>query len=243
MGRILAIGDIHGCSFALNTLLEMIDLRAEDTLVTLGDYVARGPDTKKVIDCLLSLVKRGQLIPLKGNHEVMMLEAKNQECFRSNWLEFWGKETLKSYNNQAEISLDYIPGTHWDFLENTCLNCWETEKYIFVHANLKPHLSLHKQSEHSLFWDKFYQPQPHYSGKVMVCGHTSQKDGLPISVGYAVCLDTWAYGEGWLTCLDMDSGKIFQANQQGEKRTTNIKHYLLSCEELATLYRVTRKFQ
>jgi serine/threonine protein phosphatase 1 len=65
----------------------------------------------------------------------------------------------------------------------------------------------------------FDDPAPHESGKIMVCGHTSQKVGRPRNVGHAVCIDTRAYGEvGWLTCLDVASGRYWQANQKGETR-------------------------
>jgi serine/threonine protein phosphatase 1 len=69
-----------------------------------------------------------------------------------------------------------------------------------------------------LYWESFDDPPPHESGKVMVCGHTSQKSGKPRNLGHAVCIDTWACGEGWLTCLDAESGRYWQANQRGETR-------------------------
>jgi serine/threonine protein phosphatase 1 len=69
-----------------------------------------------------------------------------------------------------------------------------------------------------LLWEKFGDPPPHISGKTMICGHTPQKSGRPKSVGHAVCLDTWVYGDGWLTCLDVERGNYWQANQRGEVR-------------------------
>lgn len=52
----------------------------------------------------------------------------------------------------------------------------------------------------------------------MVCGHSSQKSGLPLNHGHAICIDTWACGQGWLTCLDVESGKVWQANEARETR-------------------------
>jgi hypothetical protein len=43
--RTIAIGDIHGCSAALDALIDAIRPRPEDTIVTLGDYINRGPDS------------------------------------------------------------------------------------------------------------------------------------------------------------------------------------------------------
>ena len=67
-GRTLAMGDIHGCVTALE-LLQSIDLQPEDSLVTLGDYIDRGPDTLRVIDSLTALRQTHYLVPLRGNHE------------------------------------------------------------------------------------------------------------------------------------------------------------------------------
>ena len=67
-----------------------------------------------------------------------------------------------------------------------------------------------------MFWERFQDLGPHESGKIVVCGHTSQKSGVPRALPHAVCLDTWVYGNGWLTCYDLGSGRIWQANQRGE---------------------------
>jgi serine/threonine protein phosphatase 1 len=53
----------------------------------------------------------------------------------------------------------------------------------------------------------------------MICGHTSQKSGLPLNLGHTVCIDTFAHGGGWLTCLDVRTGLYWQANQNGGLRT------------------------
>jgi serine/threonine protein phosphatase 1 len=70
-----------------------------------------------------------------------------------------------------------------------------------------------------IFHPSFNDPRPHESGKIMVCGHTPQKSGIPRSIGHAVCIDTCACGNGWLTCLDVSSGKCWQANQRRETRS------------------------
>jgi serine/threonine protein phosphatase 1 len=72
-----------------------------------------------------------------------------------------------------------------------------------------------------LYWQKLIPrwSAPHCSGKVMVCGHTAQKTGAPLDLGHAVCIDTYVYGSGWLTCLDVQTGELWQARQTGETRT------------------------
>jgi serine/threonine protein phosphatase 1 len=74
--RYLAIGDIHGCFTALRTLAEFVPIGPEDRLITLGDYVDRGPDSAAVIDWLIHREEQGGLVAIRGNHEVMMMLAR-----------------------------------------------------------------------------------------------------------------------------------------------------------------------
>src|SRR5438105_3443542 len=76
-GRTLAIGDIHGCARALDALLTAVHPRPEDTLVTLGDHLNWGPDSRAVISRLIHLSGECHLIALRGNHEQLMLDARN----------------------------------------------------------------------------------------------------------------------------------------------------------------------
>lgn len=73
--RTLAIGDIHGCYNSLRTLESYVAFESEDRIITLGDYVDRGPDTKKVLEWLIQRDSLGNLIALRGNHELMMFAA------------------------------------------------------------------------------------------------------------------------------------------------------------------------
>ena len=77
-----------------------------------------------------------------------------------------------------------------------------------------------------LRWEPFNNPPPHQSGKIMVCGHTAQKRGDPLNLGHAICIDTHAWGGGWLTCLDTSIGRIWQSNEHGEVRKGWASDYL-----------------
>lgn len=96
-GRIIAIGDIHGHATALAALVELVRPRHNDVLVTLGDYVDRGPDTMGVLDQLIELQHRCQFIPLMGNHEEMMLGAREGRSDFAFWMKFGGDAALDSY--------------------------------------------------------------------------------------------------------------------------------------------------
>lgn len=212
--RTLAIGDIHGCFRALNHLAHWIELSSQDTVVALGDYVDRGPETNAVLDLLIELRQQCNLVLLRGNHEIMMMNARNDSQARRSWLEVGGRETLASY---ATDQLGDVPRKHWDLLDTTA-PYFETESHFFVHANAYPDVELDDQPDYMLYWEFFDHPAKHRSGKTMVCGHTSQKSGLPRNIGHAICIDTYAHGGGWLTCLDTTTGRYWQTNQDGEKR-------------------------
>lgn len=226
--RILAIGDIHGCSIAFDSLIVAVDLQPDDQLITLGDYVDRGLDSKGVINRLIALHDTGRLVALRGNHELMMLQAYKNTKLESPWLYCGGDATLASYSVSGEAGkLTDVPDNHWNFLENVCVNWYETDTHLFVHANIDPDIPLAFQPEHLLFWEPFDYPKRHVSGKTLVCGHTVQTSGVPLNIGHAICIDTWAYGKGWLTCLDVISGRVWQANQNADVRTAWINEFAL----------------
>ena len=92
--RTLAIGDIHGCLTALDALLARVAPRPEDRLITLGDYVDRGPDSRGVLERLIPLFDHGRLVPLRGNHDEMMVDAHRGGDPRL-WLACGGQETSR----------------------------------------------------------------------------------------------------------------------------------------------------
>ncbi|MCX6853419.1 MAG: metallophosphoesterase [Verrucomicrobia bacterium] len=221
--RTLVIGDIHGCSVALRTLLDAVRPGPEDVLITLGDYVDRGPDSKGVIDILIGLESTTQLKPLTGNHEILFLEAFAERIDPQGWLRVGGAETLISYSGDpSKISFAAVSKEHLNFLSERCLRYYEDAKHFYVHANANSVYALADQNDDWLFWTRFSDAFPHVSGKTMICGHSAQKSGLPAVRPFAICIDTWIYGQGWLTCLEVETGAIYQANEKGELRTLNL---------------------
>jgi serine/threonine protein phosphatase 1 len=225
--RTLAVGDIHGCSIALDAVLALAAPEPDDRLITLGDYVDRGPDSRGVLDRLTALYDTGRLIPLRGNHDQMMLMAREGKD-RRMWLCCGGLQTLESYGHVISDIIsgedyDDIPDRHWRFLAVDCRDWYETETHFFVHASAYPDLSLEEQPSYMLLWEKLDEAVQHISGKVMVCGHTRQVEGLPLDLGSTVCIDTGVYAEhGWLTCLHVETGRYWQANQRGQTRTGHL---------------------
>lgn len=215
-GRLIAVGDVHGCDLALETLLAVVAPQPQDCVVQLGDVIDRGPNSRRCIDLLLELRNRCRLIHLMGNHEEMLLDAlAGGEWSRGGWLSYGGEEMLHSYGG----SFDLIPAAHLDFIRNG-KDYFETETTIFVHGNLRPEVPVEQETSEWLRWARF-QPisRPHCSGKRVICGHTAQRHGRPVGGPYYLCLDTCAYcREGWLSALDVGTNTLWQTNQRGETR-------------------------
>lgn len=213
--RTLAIGDIHGCSTALKTLVSAVNPTEADQLIFLGDYVNRGPDSRGVIQFLIDLAARRRCVFLRGNHEVMTLQGRDERTKATVWNFTGGGDALRSYGFDGRGDWwELIPKTHWDFLDAT-RRYFETDRHIFVHACLDPQLDLAEQSDSDIFWERFDAIRPHKSGKKIIVGHTPTRDGEISDIGYAACVDTGAVMGRWLTALDVESGRFWQANQKG----------------------------
>jgi serine/threonine protein phosphatase 1 len=219
-GRILAIGDIHGCLTALETLLAAMNLCPEDQLITLGDYIDRGPNSKGVLDRLIRLRSECQLTPILGNHEEMLLLARkeDQPNMLTMWLRSGGAATLDSYGFRTRPA--DLPEEHIAFVES-CLPYFETRQHAFLHANYDADKPLDALHGYTLRWESLREriPARHISGKSIIVGHTPQASGEILDRGYLKCIDTQCYAGGWLTGLEVVSGQLWQANEQGEVRT------------------------
>ena len=224
MRRQLVMGDLHGCYDALRALCDVIGFTPADTLVTLGDYVNKGPDTRRVIDWLLEMDSWLTLVPLRGNHDLLMHQARSDQAAYRRWQRAGGVATLRSYAGSTGRvgTLADVPKAHWQFLDNRLVASFATDTHFFVHAGVDPALPLEDQPPAMLYECTFSDPKPHCSGKIMVCGHTAQKSGVPLVTGHAICLETWCSGRGWLSCLDLGSGLVHQANQGRATRVVRL---------------------
>jgi serine/threonine protein phosphatase 1 len=130
------------------------------------------------------------------------------------WMQSGGLATLASYGGISEI-----PPEHIEFVRN-CIDYYETDTHLYVHANYEPQLPLSKLDEHTLFWLhlNLVLPAPHCSGKTVIMGHTPQRSGEVLDGGHLVCIDTYCFGSGWLTAMDVATGDLWQADKFGKLR-------------------------
>jgi serine/threonine protein phosphatase 1 len=201
----------------LETLLAAIRPRAEDTLVLLGDYIDRGPQSRGTIERVLQLREQCRLVPLLGNHDEMLLNiCDGQKELYVDWLLFGGEATMASYGTMDPGEL---PAAHIEFLRG-CRLFYEADRHFYVHGNYRAEVPLEAQPTETLLWESLRDrlPGPHCSGKTAIVGHTSQKSGEILDLGHLKCIDTRCYGQGWLTALDVQSGQVWQADKNGKMR-------------------------
>ena len=215
--RLIAIGDIHGHNLALQALLSHIAPGKDDIIVTLGDYINRGPDSREVIETLLKLQDQCQLIPILGNHEEMMLDSRDDCHAEQRWRYQGGDAALQSYGDNAGVG--QIPQTHWRFLSE-CRPYYETENFIFTHANYCWYSALDQQPSSLLRWLSLdeSEPQQHVSGKTVMLGHTP---GTIRDYGFCCCIDTGCGFDGRLTAMDVNSKETWQVTESGEAVTSD----------------------
>ena len=174
---LIAIGDIHGCAETLDALMDELSPTTDDHLVFVGDYIDRGPNSKAVIDRLLSLKETHKCTFLRGNHEALMLgylERGEYDLWRING----GIATLSSYMSE-EHKID-IPEEHLSFVHDTELYL-DTPEFFFVHAGLKPTLSIEENieryGEEVFLWERSHlKAKDRMWEKTVICGHTPQTD-------------------------------------------------------------------
>ncbi len=219
MSNLYAIGDIHGCLISFETILNNVPFNQGDTIVFMGDYIDRGPFSKEVIDSILSLKSDYHIVPLLGNHELMMLQARDNNENLRFWLRCGGVQTLNSFK-AGDIGswMKDIEPQYWDFLEGTYL-FYETRDFIFAHGCIDPELPMKEQDPNVILWDVVDENIKHSSGKTFIAGHTAQTNGKVRVFDNTILIDSFSFGEnGWLTCLDCHHKIAYQANEQGEFR-------------------------
>jgi serine/threonine protein phosphatase 1 len=217
-GRLIAIGDVHGCIHGLEALLEAIAPQADDELVFLGDLIDQGTGSREVLELILQLQQQCRVVLIKGNHEEMLYAARESEEALRFWERCGGVAMLNGYRYPGG-KLDDILASHWRLLDQ-CVPYFETADFIFTHANYAPDLPMAEQPGHLLRWSLFdaNEVQPHISGKPVIVGHTEQKSGELLDLGYATCIDTAGWRYGWITALDVASREVWQASRWGVLR-------------------------
>jgi serine/threonine protein phosphatase 1 len=221
-GRLYVIGDIHGRSDLLDRMIAAIsrDLEAnpiaQSLTVTLGDYIDRGPDSRGVLDRLITNPFPTKFIALKGNHELMFESFLRDPSVADEWRRFGGLETLasygipvgslmlgKDYDQAAEALKAAVPRSHMEFI-GALRTSLLVGRYFLCHAGIRPGIPLELQSADDLLWIRapFLGSRADF-GKIVVHGHSPAE--RPEVLPNRINIDTGAYMTNRLTCVALGS--------------------------------------
>lgn len=121
---IYAMSDIHGCIKELKRNMEKIDLRGENRIIFLGDYIDYGEASCQVLQYIRELQKQlgsEKVIVLKGNHEQMFLEWIND--FRDPYVD--GSGDCRIFNDWLRTDFEYGANTIRTFISEKQLSFLE----------------------------------------------------------------------------------------------------------------------
>jgi serine/threonine protein phosphatase 1 len=223
MSKKFCIGDIHGCSNTLNNLLSTIKLSKQDSLVFVGDYIDRGPDSKGVIDIILDLQKKNYDVTcLLGNHEDLFIESNEDDEIYVHWIKNCGGfQTLKSFDVATYSEL----GEQYKYFFKSLLHYKiVNKKNIIVHAGINFNNKDIFEDKYALLWERNTQIDfDKLNNRIIVHGHTPQP--IDQTLEQIKNINT-------SKIINIDSGCVFKNNK-------NLG--LLTCIELNTLNLITEK--
>lgn len=210
--RMLVMSDIHGMCQELMQVLKSAEYSPRrDTLYVLGDYIDRGPDSRKVLDLFMWIKEQAgeALVLLKGNHEDMCIQSfRNGRAFGQDALSLWiangGDVTLKSFGA-------FNPWSYIEFMKKMPLFA-ETQDFIFVHGGVNAELPLGETDAETLLWGR--RAEPHMSGKTVVVGHSIQREVTFYPHKNTLYIDTGAckgvFGMiGRMSLVDLSNKKVW----------------------------------
>lgn len=171
-GRVIAVGDIHGCLDELLRAMDIIDLKKEDTLIFLGDLPDRGPCPNSVIQYIKSISQTFDVHCVLGNHD--------EKHVRYAWHEAKKKEN-PTYKNPMKTNEDFLR-THQSLTEDSieylaslphAIYIVGEPPLVFVHAGVTP--SGFNQSPNAFIRNRYFT-KDQVSGK-LVPAHYINIDG------------------------------------------------------------------
>lgn len=234
--RIYAIGDIHGRRDLLDQLLIMIDAddakrdKVQTQLIFLGDLVDRGADSRGVVERLMMLAAASDNVRfLKGNHEELLIRVWEGDARATGLFHrVGGRATMLSYGMEPEHYDDadlatlaatiaqHVPASHIEFLND--FDDWIIAgDYLFVHAGIRPGLSIEEQSPSDLRWIRTEFTENDDDHDMMVVhGHsiTEYIDERPNRIG----IDTGAFHTGSLTAIGIEGSERWYLSTNADIR-------------------------
>lgn len=235
-GRILVIGDIHGCALTLESLINQIMPTHDDVMVFLGDLIDRGDKSFETVQYCIELKEMfPKTVFIKGNHEDMFINFLKGVATMDEWRMFrynGGNSTISSYNEAlgfhsvdtgygGKLSHDLLwkdlPKSHQDFYDSLKV-FHEIDNYVFVHAGIRPEVKLEDQVERDMVWIReefLYWPTGVLEGKTIVHGHTPMERE-----------EIDEYNEKYQDKINLDSACVFGYELTCRDLTNNVTYHV-----------------
>lgn len=238
----ISVGDIHGNILALCDILDQLrrDVGGDDTVVFLGDYIDRGPDTRGCIDAILAFRRdvSAEVVCLLGNHEDWLLRTLCDHSRHSWLLGMEAFDTIRSYSADAalvlseavsnagpelylgngalpyEVFFNSVPQEHIQFFEN--LHVYhQTADCVCTHGGLDPRVArLEEQRREALIWGAGSFPNGYEGAEAVVYGHWNNavlSAGWPTPVIVGRTIGIDTISHGVLTALRLPDQRVFQS--------------------------------
>lgn len=236
MSRTLVIGDIHGGLKAVIQVLQKAAIKADDTLIFLGDYVDGWSESPGVLDFLIALSEQQKCIFIKGNHDELLLdwlENRHENIKEELWFKHGGKATVDAYLTVSET----VKQKHIAFLKSLRNYYLDAENRLFIHAGFTNMNGVSQEFFPKLmYWDRTLwevalcldetmdKNSPLYPKRLKIyseifIGHTpisKTKKVAPLCKNSVWNLDTGAAFLGVLTIMDCASKTYWQSELVSE---------------------------
>lgn len=226
--RTFAIGDIHGGLKALIQLLNILELKDEDKLIFMGDYVDGWSESAQVIQFLIELSEKFDCIFIKGNHDVWAEEWLRSGEVNPTWYMHGGKETIESYEGFTTEQKN----EHLLFFGNFKMYHIDTENRLFLHAGFTSMHGVEKEVfQTTLYFDRtlwemaltmdkriaknseLYPKRLTHYNEIYI-GHTptiNYGQYEPMNAINVWNIDTGAAFFGKLSAVNIDTKEVFQS--------------------------------
>ena len=227
--RVLAIGDIHGGLKALIQVLNKMEVKDEDTLIFMGDYIDGWSESAQVIQFLMELSEKINCIFIKGNHDVWCEEWLRDGEVNRTWYVHGGKETMESYTDFTEEEKK----AHLTFFENLKMYHLDDKNRLFLHAGFTSMHGVEKEVfQTTLYFDRtlwemaltmdkrierdseLYPNRLKHYAEIFI-GHTPTTNfnrSVPMQAVNVWNIDTGAAFKGKLTGIDVDTKTFWQSD-------------------------------
>jgi len=209
-----AIGDVHGCFLTVREMCETsLGITPTDTVIFLGDYVDRGPNSREVLDYIRTLKANGyNVVSLRGNHDDLVVQGRLSPERARFHLSAGGIPTLQSFNVTDHVD---IPLLYCDQIDEMPF-VHEEPDFLCVHASVNTRSHAPYEEFQTLMWERLADDDTDSAGRRVIAGHTPQTLDMirdRIDTGRKIILDGGCcyphrVGLGYLCSMDLDTLQV-----------------------------------